>query len=888
MGACDVGAGTELLERALTPVGDPIMTAKFIVPTAVNAAVVERRRLLDLLSAAVTRPLTLVHAPAGSGKTVAVSSWVTAGASPGPVTWISLDEEDDLPGVFWTYLVTGLARSGVDVRGVGKPDRPDHVEHSLLVRLAARLSERSEPAVLVLDNAEGLTRQQIGDDLDFLVRHTAGRLRLVVVTRVDANLPLPQYRLQDLVSEVTFHDLAFTSQEAGELLRARRPHLSDEAIAACASRTRGWAAGLLLARAGLRGNPAGEDAVLAASDIAAYFRSEVLSAQPQPVRDLLVSTSVADRLPPQLAIHLSGARDAGTALRALAQAGAFVEPVPGADEAYRYHPLVRDLLRAELREEFPGRWRRLHRKAAHWLMSDGRPAEAAQQYASAGDWADTAGVLVRDVGVAGLLARSHAADLQPLFARMPDDVPEPEAAVAAAAVAVLDGDLDACDKHLLRAQELAAMSSGEGDVALRLAVALTALTRSAAAGGADGLPAVTATEDAVIAAAAARPVDRETAALVSYGTGCAQLAGGDLVTARQTLTSAARAAEDAGLDSLAAAGWGSLALTAALAGRLTQAVAAAEHAAERGPGGQVGSASLAPESATVALAWVASERGELAEAATLANRAAANPRQRRNVVAAPVLALVRSRLLRARGDLPRALDTLDLLTGETALLPDWLEHRVAAAAAGILLAEGRPEAAAARVQRRAADDSACLLALGWVKLPGDGASESGRIARQVMQHTELPLDLRIETCLLAAAAALGLSHPEPARAALDEAARMASAEGVRRPFDEAPRRIRSLVQQQSEHPADAAGVRPPAARAVPDVRPPADLLIQPLTEREREVLGYLDALLPTEEIAGRMFVSVNTVKTHVRAILRKLSAERRNQAVRRARDLGLL
>src|SRR4051794_34364054 len=150
-------ARTSAGEQIVTPAGDPIMTAKFLVPV-LNAPVLDRPRLNHLLTAAAAGPLTLISAPAGSGKTVLASSWVRAGAAPGPVGWISLDEEDDLPGNFWTYVLTALRRAGADLTGVGMPEDAERIDHSLVVRLSARLSERSAPLVLVLDNAETITQ----------------------------------------------------------------------------------------------------------------------------------------------------------------------------------------------------------------------------------------------------------------------------------------------------------------------------------------------------------------------------------------------------------------------------------------------------------------------------------------------------------------------------------------------------------------------------------------------------------------------------------------------------------------------------------------------------------------------------------------------------------
>ncbi|MGZ4625263.1 MAG: LuxR C-terminal-related transcriptional regulator [Kineosporiaceae bacterium] len=884
----------QALDRVLTPIGDPIMTAKFLLPV-VNAPVLERRRLLELLTACVAGPVTLISAPAGSGKSVLASSWAAAGVAPGPVVWISLDEEDDLPGVFWTYVVTGLARSGVDVGGVGASDDAEDVDHSLLVRLAARLCERADPVVLIFDNAEAITRQQICDQLDFLVRHAAGRVRLVVVTRVDPRLPLPQYRLEGMVSEIGFRDLAFQPDEARQLLAARRPELSDAAVQAFSYRTRGWAAGLRLADLPLQGDDEDDvdPAVLVASDIAVYFRSEVLHVQPTPVRDFLLATSVVDHLSPELASHLSAVREAGATVRALAQSSAFVEAVPGEEDAFRYHPLVRDLLTAQLRQESPVRWRRLNRKAAQWMAREGRTVEAVRHFAIAGDWDDAAAVLIRQRGLARLLAGGPSDALAVALTGMPIGVAGPQGAVASAALAVVSGDLDACDKSLARAREVLAGTGAEHALELELAAALTALARSAAAGGVGGDEAAEAAELAVGRVGARLPVDAVTGALVTYGRGCVELAWGDLAAGRRSLAAAAREAQDAGYGVLAGRCLARLALGEAVSGRLTDAVEAAQAAAElepdRGAGEQDGPTRVFP-AVTAALAWVASERGELTQALADVRRIGAGPRRNDDLVVAGVVALVRCRLLRARGDLAGALAALDGLSFSVDALPLWLEQRVAAAGAGVLIALGRPEAAVERLQHDVVDEAAdCLLALGWAKLALGAAAEGTRLARQVMQRPSVPVDLQVGAHLLAAAGALALGHGEQARAAVDEAVRLAAPERVRRPFDEAPPRIKALLEQRRQHPCGATPAPTGGATAgVPSARRPEDVIVQPLTEREREVLGYLDALLPTEEIAARMFVSVNTVKTHVRAILRKLSADRRNEAVRRARELGLV
>jgi LuxR family transcriptional regulator, maltose regulon positive regulatory protein len=890
--------GTTGFERLLTPAGDPVMTAKFLVPV-MNAPVLERPRLLRLLTEAAAGALTLISAPAGSGKTVLASSWVRAGAAPGPVGWISLDEEDDLPGIFWTYVLTGLQRADADLAGVGMPEDAERVDHSLLVRLASRLSERSAPIVLVLDNAETITRQQICDDLDFLVRHAAGRLRLVLVTRVDPGLPLPQYRLEGSLAEIRFSDLAFPPDEARQLLSARRPELTEAAVQAFSYRTRGWAAGLRLADV-TDGEPGAEDqdpAVVAASDIALYFRTEVLEAQPPQVRDFLLATSVVRTLVPGLATHLSGLREAEATLRVLAQTSVFVEVVPGEDDCFRYHPLVRDLLMAQLRHEYPARWRRLNRKAANWLTQQGGTCDAVRQFAATGDWEDAAAVVVRHGAVGRLLAAGPAGDLAVALAALPDGFTGPQAAAVAAAVALVRGDLPGCDKSLLRARELVPADAGEKTDDLELAVTLVALARAAAAGGIGGIEAGVLAEAATLRLGLAPPVDSVTEALLTYGRGCALVAAGELEPAAQTLAAAVLEASAARQPYLTGLARARLALAEAMAGRLGEAAEASRLAAEDAVPDAHGCPQGGDLAAIAALAWVASERGELADALARLRSTGANRHRHDDLVSAAVLVLVRCRLLRARGDLPGALAALDEF-GHTGagVVPAWLQHRLAAAAVGVCLAQGRPDVAIERLPRQVPEGHvAQLLALGWVKLATGAAAESGRLARQVTQQPVGALDLHVTAHLLAAASALALGQAEPAGVALRDAVRLAAAVGSRRPLDEAPSRIRSLLDRRRQAlPAPALpAAPPPRTGGVPpqlpaQTRPAQGVLIQPLTEREREVLGYLDALLPTDEIAARMFVSVNTVKTHVRAILRKLSAERRNEAVRRARELGLL
>jgi LuxR family maltose regulon positive regulatory protein len=893
------------------------MGAKFRAAT-IKPPVLVRRRLLDRLAEGIRGPLTLVSAPAGSGKTVLASSWVAAGVTPGPVTWVTLDDGDGKPGIFWSYALEGLGRSGVSVAGVGVPGEVDRVGRSLLVRLAVRLSERSEPVVLILDNAEELARDRVAEEIDFVLRHSAGQLRVVLATRADPVLSLHHYRLEGSVTEIRFPDLAFTPEEARALLAGHGVHLPEPVLLALTDRTRGWAAALRLATLPHEGRTDPELAAdlpaVAGGDIAAYFLAEVLDTQSRIVRDFLLTTSVVDWLTPDLAVQLTGSPEAANTLRALAHAAALVERSPADHEAYRYSPLVRHLLQARLHQESPARQRWLHRRAARWLAADGRSADAIRQYAAIGDWEDAADLLVRDLAVARLLTTPPSEGLAEVFAAMPATTPGPQAAVIVAALALARLDLDLCDKHLLRAGELVPEGSGDETSALRLAVAVAASTRACAGGDPDGtFAAATAAREALSELAAdgvAAPP--ETRALLLWNVGRAHLTAGDIDAARESLGAAARVANIPGCEYLRVRCLARLALAEAMAGRLRRAAGFADSARAVTGSRRQGSGTV-PATAEVALAWVSTEQGNAYQGRRYADAAAATAEIRHDPVALGALALVRSRLLRASGQFGGAVAALTQARTAKAQLPLWLVTRLDAARTVLLVAQGRADAALDLTRQLGTAEAAeCQLARGWALLcagaPGDACGAAG----QVLQRTRLPLDVRVDALLLSAASELDRAHPEAAKEALSKAVRLAEPERLRRPFRETTSRVRRVLREQEELTSGrlrgggpAGGTGPlkgtgplrgsgPAGllRAGADLTTGTDadsaVIVQPLTEREREVLTYLAALLPTEEIAARMFVSVNTVKTHVRAILRKLSAERRNEAVRRARELGLV
>ena len=883
----------------VTPSGDPIMTAKFLVPTLPPWGVT-RPRLVDDISRGVREQLTLVSAPAGCGKTMLAATWVAAGQAPGPVVWLSLDEDDAQPGMFWSYVLTALARSGVILSGVGLPARADKVDQSVLIRLAAGLSERPEPVVLILDNAQVLTGRAVLDELDFLLRHAGGRLRLVILTRDDPELSLYRYRLAGSITEVRLDQLAFTPAEGRAVLTAYHTDLSEAAATAVVERAQGWAAGLRLAALSLRHRPEadrqGSHAGIGHDEIAAYFDAEFLNTQPPDIRNFLLRTCVVDRIWPDLAVSLTGRRDAAAILARLAHANTFVTPSAGEGGGYEYHPLIRELLQAQLQKESPRRIGWLHRRAARWLAGAGRLTDAIAHAVAAADWEYAACLVVDDLGVGSLLTGPEGARFAKTFAGMPAGTAGPEAAVVQSAVALARFDTEACAKHLLRARELVPAGPTDHARALQLAIAVTEAVSAGVSGDVKGALIAIPVAEGLLSDAYAGGIDVPTTlrALIAFTKGSVLLAAGDLSDAGAALAEGLRACDGPGGEYLQVCCLGQLALVEVHRGRLRKAADYARRAHATADRHAMAIQDL-PPAVDAALAWVHAEQYDLAAAQLHCDRAAATTAIRTDPVAAASLALTRARLHRARGDLTGAGAVVDgaQAAARTTPVPPWLLDRLAVSATVWRAASGTPAAVASVAVHDPPQSPQSALALASITLGSGDVASARATAAEVLRQARLPLDAQVDGWLLTATCELAQGRTSPAREALDHALKLASTERLRRPVIEAPPLLRRFLRQDPGLAEPHAWLGTPVVetRKLWPASAPSETvtpIVEPLTDKEMEVLRHLAAFLSTEDIARTMLVSANTVKTHVRAILRKLATSRRNEAIRRARELGMV
>src|SRR4051794_8156277 len=362
---------------------DALQTTRTIAP-ALPRGHVDRPRLLDALDRATERPFTLVAAPAGTGKTALVSAWAHTGRAPGPVAWVAPDGRAADRRDFWLLAGDAVAAA----LGTRAPSRRAKAD-TLLGAFARRALDRDEPLVLVLDDFHELAAAGVEDDLGALLAHPPAALRLVLVTRRDPGLRLARLRVAGTMAELRAADLAFTASEAAELLDRAGVRLTAADAGALWRRTEGWAAGLRLAALGLRdhADPPSFVRAFAGNDgaVADYLLTEVLALLPERTRDFVLRTALPDAICGGLAETLTGGEDGDRMLHDLAHAGAMIAPVEADAGWWRYHPLLRDLLRAELRHAHAAELPALHRSAAAWLAAHDRLGPAVAHAAAGGE-----------------------------------------------------------------------------------------------------------------------------------------------------------------------------------------------------------------------------------------------------------------------------------------------------------------------------------------------------------------------------------------------------------------------------------------------------------------------------------------------------------------------
>ncbi|HKG52277.1 MAG TPA: LuxR C-terminal-related transcriptional regulator [Actinomycetales bacterium] len=873
---------------------DGALVAAKLARPEVPPSYVDRPRLQAALDVATQGLVTLVTGGPGWGKTLLVASWAARAGPARRVVWLTLDADDD-PRVFWTYVLAALRASGAVRPGsaLASLDLIGGVSAEIHRRIQLGLSQLSHEVVLVIDDVSDARSHEIHDQIACLFRHEF-LLRIVLVTRAEPPLLLHRLRVSGHLAELGTADLAFTAQEAADLLVRERIPVTPREVAQLLERTDGWAAGLRLAAMFLR-RPGTRPADFGASDqaVADYLRGEVVAGQSPQSWQFLLRTSCVSRICGGLAEALTGQRHGQLALHRLERDNGFVTALGPDRRWYRYHPLLGEMLRRQLDLERPEIIQGLNERAARWFAANDQPIDAMRYAIAARKWS-LAGTVFTNAAISRLQTTDRGA-LAAALARIPSAElgRTAELQLCAAGVCMVEGRYADIPPHLVLARSMLEADVEGSDPSTLIGLSLF----EGAVGRIRGYPGTVVTA----ASSALRILDQHGSALpLAHPYRAIALSNKGVGLLWQGETEQATTFLEAGLEASVASGveltlvnsLGYLGLAAAVTGRLRAAADWAGRcrtlAEARGWTGlqQVAAGYLA-------LAVVSTMRNDLEEADRLL--ALGLQCQRRDPERLVMLALrvAQAALDIARGRYDDARTTLDAARGGldpadgTTLVHRWLtsvEAEVELATASAAGLRSRLES----LEPADRSDVDTLLLTRARLADGEAQGLDRLLAPLVGQRRDL--HLAVQASLVHALSADRLRRDNEALDALDRALADAEPEHMVSPFTgPTMARLQSLLERM----VLLRGPRFGFARAVLKILDPGPAVlvrhpsVEAVTEREKAVLRYLATMLSNAEIADQMYLSPNTIKVHLRHVYRKLGVTSRRAAVRRARELGL-
>ena len=866
---------------------------------------IARGDLLAALDRAATRKVTIISAPAGSGKTSLLRAWADRPGERRRLAVLRVQRDQQDAQQFWLALLDAVCdASAVSGRAVPQAATPDFNPSAMVDRVLAELADAGGGITLVIDDLHELNAPEAVAQLSRLLANLPPHVHAILTTRHDLPLRVHQLRLAGELAEIRAADLRFSEGETRELLHASGIALSESGAALLYQRTEGWAAGLRLAAISLAGHPDPERFVAAFSGsdrmVAEYLIAEMLERQPPDVQDLLLRTCLVDRVNAELADVLTGRPGSERILLELGDANAFVEALDPERTWFRYHHLFGDLLRLELRRTLPGDVSALHRRAAGWFIRQGQVAEAVRHTQAAGDWPEAARLLADHSF--SLTLDGQAQTMLALARAFPPGTDYPELALVRAGGDLAQGRLDEAAAHLAVAEAYARTAPPDRRHRLQVAVASLQLSLSRRRGHLAGVieqarflaSPVTGQSDQDIALGS----DLRAVALMNLGTAEAWTLGqADAPDAERHLRQGADLARQIGrpyleVGCLAQLGFAALVLHsfATTQRRCREAIALAERY------GWGAEPVIAP--ALIMLAGTLVWTGEFDEGERWLQRT----RQALQTDTGPDIRLLlhqtaallhagRGRHHQALEEFSAAEDLAAQLAGSQALgsrTTRWLpatQARLGLTGEARALLAGLDDERAGSGEIRNARAVICLAegdpagALSAVQPVLDGTAP-------ILGHVTI-----MEAHLLAGLAHRELGDQRGANQAAERALALAESDRLILPFamTDAGKLLEGLPRHETAHTALLADIldvlhgSSPAAKEESPLPPSEEL-----TPGELRVLRYLPTNLSRPEIAGELSLSPNTVNAHVRSIYAKLDVRDRSSAVQRARQLRLL
>jgi LuxR family maltose regulon positive regulatory protein len=891
-----------------------LLATKMFFPRT-RRELVERRRLTERLENSAHARLTLVSGPAGFGKTTLLANWIARLLEPDrAAAWVSLDAADADPATFWHLIVAAFENAvpGSVAQTLDLVESDSLSPERALPSLVNELAAIQKDVWLVLDDFHAIQTSVVHDGVTFLLDHLPSNLHVVISTRADPDLPLSRWRAQGELVEIRAADLRFNSDETATFLNeVSGLSLSGRDVELLGHRTEGWIAALQLAALSLDGrdDPTGFISRFAGNDkyIVDYLLDEVLAHQTPEVRDFLLQSAVLDRLTGPLCDAVTGGVDGHEKLVGLERANLFLFPLDDHREWYRYHHLFADVLRGRLLQQPNDEVVQLHQRASRWHETHGGVADSVRHALAAGDF-DRASYLM-EAAIPSMRRHRQDSVLLGWLAELPDAAirTSPVLSVFYGWKLLLTGELDGVQARLDDAEQALATATVEARSKwadtneLRTLPATIAVYRASLA-QARGRVAETSVH-ANKALDLAGPEDHLARGAATAFLGLASWATGDVRTAVRTFSDAVASLHAAGNETDALSSTVVLADMWLAAGRFGQArrlyAEALPLAEARGPAFGETTALL-----HVGLGEIEREAGQLASARrhletalALDDHTSASPSHFRWLLAM-------GRIKEAEGDWAAAIDLMDQAQasyrpgfyvdvrpipavkartaiggGDLSLAESWAQdHNESASETDDYLAEFdrlthvRLTLAQHRLrpQPEKLDDAALVLSRLL-----EAASGMARLGSVVEIHMLAALLCDAQGRRSVALRSLGeafAAAPEP--------------EGYVRLFLDEGDRMKALLRDAAQLGiADGHPGRLIAQSEHPVVSQP---LLDPLSEREMQVLRLLDSELSGPDIARELFVSHNTVRTHTRHIFAKLQVTSRRAAVHRAREVGLL
>src|SRR5438874_949395 len=457
----------------MTQVRDALLETKLHVPRGARG-LVPRQRLRERLSAGPGSALTLISAPAGFGKTTLLTEWLAAVRGEAPAAgWLSLDEADNDPSLFWKYVVAALRSVAGREVGVGALSLLEASQAPIDAVLTALINDLfavSDDVILVLDDYHVIEAPEVHDGVVFLLEHLPPRMHVVIASRADPPFSLARWRGFGGLAEIRAADLRFTPEESATYLDGTVGGvLTAQDVATLDQRTEGWIAALQLAALSMQGrdDPASFIAGFAGDDryIVDYLVEEVLQRQSEDVRQFLLQSSVLDRLSGPLCDAVTGQANGGATLVTLERANLFLVPLDDRRRWYRYHHLFADVLLAHLLEEQADNVAVLHSRARVWFERSGEPAEAIRHALAAGDF-DRAANLA-ELAIRSMAQARQEATMRGWLKVLPAEVVRvrPVLTVGFAGALLLAGEFEGVEGRLRDAEQWLSMTESEARAA---------------------------------------------------------------------------------------------------------------------------------------------------------------------------------------------------------------------------------------------------------------------------------------------------------------------------------------------------------------------------------------------------------------------------------------